>query len=131
MNNGVENNIHSEFFSDFIRGYFDGDGNIFDGSGKPGKRKISFTGTKEFLTWVKNIISVTVENTTGSLYQKRGSSIYRLEYWTHQADKILLFMYDNEYIHLKRKYEKVTTFVSSGRTKLVLQHAVPQKCNFG
>ncbi len=100
-----------KYFSHFVRGYFDGDGNVCFGFFKKYDRKSKspalltrFTsGSKIFLEDLKiklnNLILI-----NGSLHYY--SKAWRLSYSTNASKKLFSFMYKNAngLIYLKRKY---------------------------
>ena len=102
-------NIPEEYYYDFIRGYFDGDGSIYFTNKK---YIISFVGNKKFLTTLKKILDK--ENI--SLCQNSKSKItYDLKIsGKKDIQRILHLMYDNstEDIRLNRKYEIVQKVIS-------------------
>jgi hypothetical protein len=89
----------SEFFSDFVRGYFDGDGNVWVGLKHKERSKpllcisLVFTsGTKMFLLELKEKLGELL-STGGSLVKKSGSNCYSLQYSIHDTLKLCDFMY--------------------------------------
>jgi hypothetical protein len=98
-------NIPSEYYRDFIRGYFDGDGCITNYllSGKIHK-KIKILGTYLFLEWINFILS---ENKISKRkIDKQTNKIFRLQYNTKDSDVIFEFLYRNASTYLQRKKEK-------------------------
>lgn len=105
--------IPPKYLNHFIRGYFDGDGNVIFGfykkSGRKNKSPILLTRfisgskvmLKELMLKLKNIIKV-----NGSLYYN--DNAWRLSYSTKDSKKLFTFMYKNinneNLIFLKRKY---------------------------
>ena len=99
--------ITPEFYPDFIRGYFDGDGCIY-------KNTTSIIGTKWFISRVIEIVSscAGVSNKV-SMYnasRNKDNDITKCVMWSgkNQAKKIMNWMYKNESatIYLKRKHDK-------------------------
>lgn len=95
-------NIPQKYYSDFIRGYFDGDGSIYYSSNK---YVLSFVGNQNFLNDLKKILN----KDNLSLCQNSVSKItYDLKICGQKdVKRILHFMYDNsnEDIRLDRKYQ--------------------------
>jgi len=107
-------NIPKNMISHFVRGYFDGDGNIWQGEvHKERKTKhkvlqLAFTsGASEFLNQLKNLLHTRLE-TEGSYVTSKNGQYYRLQYSTKDALKIYKFMYnkDNSILLLKRKKQQ-------------------------
>ena len=107
--------IPEEFYPDFIRGYFDGDGSIYFTNNK---YILSWVGNKKFLTDLKIILNK--ENI--SLCQNSKSKItYDLKIsGAKDVFKILHYMYDNSTtdIRLDRKYKIVHSALSLGANTL-------------
>jgi len=105
--------IPDKYFGHFVRGYFDGDGNIISGYFKKAGRKnksyifsTRFTsGSKTFLEGLKNNLTKLVF-TTGSVFGS--GNTWRLNYSTNDTKKLFKFMYDDlpARLFLQRKYDK-------------------------
>lgn len=97
--------VPEQHLNHFVRGYFDGDGNILAHM----KRnrypciQLSFYGTKDFLTSLNHIIAEGVSCSIKNLYQME--NIYRLRYNTHEAENVLCWMYRDALFYLDRKYQ--------------------------
>lgn len=99
--------IPIKYCKDFIRGYFDGDGNIWTGLTHKSRRAPSramfvvFTsGNKKFLDEL-NILIRNLLDIKGSIsYHSRA---YRLTFSTKKALSLCNFMYNNAALFLKRK----------------------------
>ena len=96
-------NVPKEYFSDFVRGYFDGDGNIWMGEiHKERKRiirykvlKLYFTSCSlEFLQDLYNRLSLSGLS-GGCIYKSKKKQFYRLQYSTVNALKLYDFMYNH------------------------------------
>ncbi len=107
-------NVPTDMLSHFIRGYFDGDGNIWQGEvHKERKTKhkvlqLAFTsGAFDFLDHLK-ISLKKVLGTGGSHVVSKNGSYSRLQYSTKDALKIYDFMYNasGSFLSLKRKREQ-------------------------
>ncbi len=104
--------IPYRFLSDFVRGYFDGDGCMALESVKnrPHNRlKVIFTsGSKEFLGSLSKNLKQRCLGKTGKVYDSHRS--YQLIYNSVDAVKILEFMYskawERKLLYLDRKYLK-------------------------
>lgn len=103
--------IPQRMFNHFVRGYFDGDGNIWQGEvHKERKTKhkvlqLAFTsGSNNFLDKLKCSL-FSVLKTGGSLVVSRKGTYSRLQYSTKDAFKIYKFMYNTRtpFLYLKRK----------------------------
>ncbi len=104
--------IPIKYLPDFVRGYFDGDGNVTFGYFKrKGKVRhspiimVRFTsGSKDFIYQLKNKLSSIIK-VCGCISHSSGA--YRLSYAKHESYKLFAFMYRNNYeglIYLNRKY---------------------------
>lgn len=103
-------NIKKDLLCHFVRGYFDGDGNIWSGiihkNRKTTHRNIllAFTSASlNFLEFLSDHLNQTI-NTKGSLYKGK-ANYYRLQYSKKDALKIYNFVYNINipYLCLKRK----------------------------
>lgn len=87
----------------FIRGYFDGDGNIYYRNIY--KRSSTVLGTKEFLTVLKNIVPIKNNGTI-----RRINNIYVFTFNSLGSDKFLNYLYKNCTIFLERKYKNYKSY---------------------
>lgn len=106
--------VPEKYLCHFIRGYFDGDGNVTYGYfKKPDRKNKSKTfltrfssGSKFILIDIKRTLSKLI-NTNGSLYQTNDKS-WKLNYSSGDSQKLFDFMYKcgniKNLIYLKRKY---------------------------
>lgn len=110
--------IPKEYIGDFIRGYFDGDGNIWSGLINK-KRKtptsvlmIAFTcASKSFLEKLFLVIKKEGIN-GGSIFMIKNKACSRLQYSTLDALKIYKIMYNKDYkLFLGRKKSVFDKFV--------------------
>jgi intein/homing endonuclease len=107
--------IPYRFLSDFVRGYFDGDGCMaFENTkNKPYNRlKVIFTsGSKNFLCSLASVLKVRCIGSLGSVCDSHNS--YQLLYRSINALKILEFIYakteERKLLYLDRKYNKYKT----------------------
>jgi intein-encoded DNA endonuclease-like protein len=93
-------NVPKEYFSDFVRGYFDGDGNVWSGLvHKERKTKnyvifIAFTSCSyEFLKNLHNRLNL-IGVFGGSIYKSKKREFCRLQFSTSSALKLYDFMYN-------------------------------------
>lgn len=91
--------IPDRFLADFVRGYFDGDGNIWHGQkGEGGAKRryallLAFTScSRRFLTHLQDRLADML-GVTGSLFRTKKAS-YRLQFSTSDSLKIYSFMYN-------------------------------------
>jgi intein-encoded DNA endonuclease-like protein len=112
-------NIPNTFFSDFVRGYFDGDGNVWTGSMHKNKKNsphaimTMFTsGSKNFLIELQKRLHI-FSLVGGSVYtSKRNYS--RLQYSTNNSLKLYNFMYNDlgtSKLFLKRKKDVFEKYI--------------------
>lgn len=103
----TKNIVSDELVRHFIRGYFDGDGNI-------GLRntqryvncpRITLLGTEDFLYVLKMIFENTLGVTNVNLQLKRNNRAFSYQKTGNDARKILNYMYNRANIYLDRKYE--------------------------
>jgi len=110
-------------FSHFIRGYFDGDGNIWRGEvHKERKTKLmvlqlAFTsGSYNFLEKLKKELGLLL-GVGGSQVVFKNGAYSRLQFSTKDALKIYNFMYNtnSSFLHLKRKKRQFDKYVRNMR----------------
>lgn len=108
-----------EMLSHFVRGYFDGDGNIWKGEvHKERKTKLTvlqlaFTsGSYQFLHQLKSELTHLL-NTSGAHVIFKNGAYSRLQYSTKDALKIYNFMYNsnNSFLYLKRKKKQFNRYI--------------------
>ncbi|MEI6288145.1 MAG: LAGLIDADG family homing endonuclease [bacterium] len=104
--------ISDEYFADYLRGYFDGDGCIsYSNYFRKQRNKhfkyivVMFTsGSKEFLIQLADIIRKEILiKSPKIIYHSRA---YRLSYLSNNAVNILKYIYNNPVIYLDRKFKK-------------------------
>ncbi len=104
-------NIPQKYFSDFVRGYFDGDGNVWSGIAHKNNNKNTrsiqtvFTScSRDFLDRINNsLCSAGIEN---GVLRRGCGDYYRLTYSINGSLKLYKFMYnglDTSGLFLKRK----------------------------
>lgn len=107
-------NVPSEFISDFIRGYFDGDGCVYlevakgISKNKIVKRlRVIFTsGSEAFLNGLYKTLNTVLPLVGGRVFFESGSRCFRLTYST--SDSVILFSFMYKFcprsLYLRRKY---------------------------
>ena len=101
--------IPTSFLSFFLRGYFDGDGNIYFGIVKDRRQprlRINFvSGSPKFLTYLGEKLKNVLQLNSFPFY--KNSRAFRLSYSKHDSLKILRFMYRelDAAPYLERKYK--------------------------
>ncbi|MDZ7612139.1 MAG: LAGLIDADG family homing endonuclease [Candidatus Moranbacteria bacterium] len=110
--------VPNEVLCDFVRGYFDGDGNVFvikRKDRKTGRLTIQthFTcGNREFLKNLQERLKLVAGLRGGSLYSKENAS--RLKFSIYDSIKLYNFMYGKESdLFLSRKKEKFLRYINS------------------
>jgi len=115
-------NIPHKYFSDFVRGYFDGDGNVWVGNMHK-DRKISrdailvmFTScSKNFLIELQNRLTL-LSMPGGCIYSSKKKDFSRLQYSTLNSLKLYNFMYNrlgSSKLFLKRKKDVFERYIAS------------------
>ncbi|MGB8815626.1 MAG: hypothetical protein WCC74_00055 [Minisyncoccia bacterium] len=105
--------VPNKYFSDFVRGYFDGDGNVWVGFLNKKRPKpnllISSVFTSCSLSFLEALKKrLETENLTGGRFIKWKGDYYRLSYTMNNALKLYNFMYNsmnlkNDALFLERK----------------------------
>jgi len=114
-------NVPGEFLGDFVRGYFDGDGNILFKNyfrKDRGKYKNYFaikfiSGSRDFLTGLRARLKSDFGLGEGSLYE--GSRSFVLSYATKNSKRLCAFMYNavENNLFLERKYSIYKDFIDT------------------
>ena len=100
-------NIPEEYYIDFIRGYWDGDGTICLAGGYARASLCSYR--KEVLQSILDILEQKYQIPPVAIRLKKGSNTYYFQYSQRSAEKLYHAFYDNIdnlTIGLTRKYEK-------------------------
>lgn len=101
-------NIPKEYYPDFIRGYFDGDGCFSLGRHKVQRNQLTFdisSGTKSFLEKIQRILISELKLFKTKIARRKGANCYRLSYTgNRQVPKICNFLLQNSNVKLGRKY---------------------------
>lgn len=106
--------IPSEYMKDFIRGYFDGDGCIYEVKRKrptPGLEIDFATGSKDFAIKIINVLNENVHVSIRLTNPRK--NYYRIRGWNQASEAIFTYMYsENTTLYLKRKYDKFLDIMS-------------------
>lgn len=104
--------IPKKYFSNFLRGYFDGDGTTYSfyDSVFPESYRfyLGFTSASpKFITWLRKTIEDTV-HVKGHICNYPERNFMQLKYAKHEAIKVCKYMYRGAHeVLLKRKYLKI------------------------
>lgn len=93
--------IKREFYKDFIRGYFDGDGSIYKTKTNYG---FSLVGTKEMLEWVIKVLDIET-NIKKDIRTGNKNTYYISIAGTNKPYKTYKKIYEDSKIYLDRKYQ--------------------------
>ena len=105
--------IPPEYFFDFLRGYFDGDGSSYSYWDLRWKSSFMFylgfsCGSRRFLEWIQKEIQNRINILGHITHTKRGSGCYQLKYAKREAMEIISKMYySSDVICLSRKRKKI------------------------
>lgn len=111
----------------FIRGYFDGDGCLTNTKEYP---QVSFLGTEQFLTKIKNYLFNYSINSGKLVIDPREEFTRTLNISRTDVFKFLHLIYDDSVIHLNRKYNKFLTFCRSlEKSDELLQTNIGELCD--
>lgn len=102
--------IPEEFFGDFVRGYFDGDGNVWAGTihkeRKTTTETIQLSFTSSSILFLNDLRQLLQSNGIkgGGVYNPKKGNFSRLTFSSNDALKIYKIMYNGRHkLHLKRK----------------------------
>ncbi|MAZ29762.1 hypothetical protein CL655_00570 [bacterium] len=113
--------IPDEYYFDFVRGLFDGDGTAYAYKDPRWKGSITVTigfasGSTAFLDWLRSGINQRL-HTTGFI--TNGSRVQQLRYGYHDAHKLFAVMYKNNSApKLKRKFAKMRKILRIGEPQV-------------
>lgn len=128
--------IPDEYFSHFLRGYSDGDGNI---SVKKGQRKFNahtkyyfglrfrILGTKSFLLSVSDTL-YRLGITSNRVTPHRKDKIFYIEYGFKMAEKVLNFIYKDCLFKLDRKFNVFQEIKTMDSKELEQKYGTPEGC---
>ena len=105
LNSSILKFIPKYLVKDFLRGYFDGDGNVMYGRKYISGRKfnINICGNEEFLL---NTYQKFFPSTNKMYFEKKSKQTYTWKLSSREkVEKFLDWLYKNSKIHLKRKYK--------------------------
>ena len=114
------NKIPNELLSHFIRGYYDGDGSVYQCKAKKDSWKpygnISFLGTKNFLTWIlDNLKNVCL--TTANIYKYKDKDVWEIKIGgNNNFLNLYNYLYKNATVYLDRKKEKADSIKIDAQT---------------
>ena len=106
--------VPNEYFPDFLRGLFDGDGTFYTFQDKRWPNSFSFklsiaSASFVFLTWLKDTLTK-YYGVKGYLH--KGAGVWNLEYVKGDTKKLYNIMYHSDNIlRLKRKYYKMKSAI--------------------
>lgn len=114
-------NVPKQYLGDFVRGYFDGDGNVWVGDIHTNREKstttiqVSFTSaSKEFLLSLRDVLKESGLQ-GGGVYTAKNANFSRLTYSVKDALKIYKIMYNAEHkLLLRRKKQTFEEFFNCG-----------------
>jgi len=96
-------NIPKKYFSDFIRGYFDGDGNVWMGISHK-ERKIQYMNLQVAFTSASREFLINLHNNLknlgikgGSIFNIKNKNCSRLLFSTNDSFQLFKIMYNREY----------------------------------
>ena len=105
-------NVPERYFADFVRGYFDGDGNIWFGVIHKERKTSHLTlltaltsCSEPFLRNIQERLNVSA-HTTGSIIRSHAGTYFRLQYSKNDSLQLFNFMYNDSTLKLVRKYRQ-------------------------
>lgn len=113
-----EVNIPKEYFADFLRGHFDGDGSFYSYWDKRWRSSFMYyvtflSASKGHVDWLREKIEETA-GIKGHITKAKTSSVYQLKYAKKESDKIIKYMYySHSAMCLSRKHLKIRKVLDS------------------
>ncbi len=113
--------VPKEYFFDFFRGCFDGDGSIHSYWDRRWRSSHLFylelaSGSKEFIDWVRGEIENRIGVKGSVTSSKKVNTYYQLKYAKKAAVAIINQMYyDSSVVYLPRKYTKIQAILFTER----------------
>lgn len=98
--------IPSIYLTPFVRGYFDGDGTVYEQRGRAG---IEILGTKEFLTDLLSYSGLHLNS-----WRQHGKA-FGQRYGAKYSEQFLVMIYENSKLHLQRKFERAALLVRNDK----------------
>jgi hypothetical protein len=99
--------VSDELLKHFIRGYFDGDGNVGvrNTHGYVNCPRVTLLGTEDFLIVLKMIFEKDLKVSNVKLQLKHNNKAFSYQKTGDDARRILRYMYDGASVYLERKYD--------------------------
>lgn len=119
--------IPQEYYSDFLRGLFDGDGTTYGYVDKRWKNSNMFyvafsAASRSFMEYVRSANSKLIGTSAGSI--RKGKRAYSLVYAKADSAKIAAFMYYNDDLPaLTRKRDKLQAFMAINQPVILASDA--------
>lgn len=115
--------IPDEYYADFLRGYFDGDGTSYGYMDKRWKSSFMFyvgftSASRNFLTYLQATNTALIGTTSGSI--RAGTRVDNLVYAKADSLKLAAFMYYGSGVpHLARKKAKLDGFITKHQNAIL------------
>lgn len=104
-----EKHVPTNLLRHFIRGYFDGDGTIYQRSN--GRYSFGFVGTPDMIKNITEYLYQNLDLTTVKTYSKCNPQTVEWKKEGKQAIECAKFLYKDATIYLDRKYQKICPFL--------------------
>lgn len=110
--------LPKEFYIDYIRGYFDGDGsiNLIPNSNSRGNGNLRWQicgANKEFLQWIIDTLYTEYSIQKVNIYQQlRINTLYYFQYSSRATRQIYNILYSNNSLYLQRKKERFDEIIT-------------------
>lgn len=109
--------LKEEYWIDYIRGYFDGDGSVYT----VGETSIGFSivgVSKEMIEWIRKVLANKYNITNNGIYTEQNKNkqiIYKTVYYGTKLRQIYDIFYESNSLHMKRKKDKFLVLLNSKR----------------